>query len=325
MANVNPSPPDDSSPNAVPRSLEYAKRPSLAGLGRHRRKLVALAIVIALGLGAGPWIYRNWVPLKRRAAWICWSRQAAAFKMPSSPVELVVADPTPADFATTHPEYVVRSPVRPPADEATAPLALYLPNVYRQLRAIDPRLRLTRPDREESTDNMPVAFIGMLRRPDGKPRLVIVQDAQGLKVARSGSLRITVLAPPGLLDPLPTAAMQHVEEVNFVARANAEFKSGVADPNDASHVTFRFTAVEQLSSITRGKVIGSGVVEAHLQNDDSLQFTMGNTNLPKDAWAAVMTGTASVAPPKPTPAARGGGRRATSRGSFPPPKLLDGH
>jgi len=79
--------------NASPTpTLDYAQRPPLAWVSRHRRILIFLALCFAI---IGP-IWWYWSPLKTRVLWLYWTRQAAAHRMPEKSVDLFIRDPAKA-------------------------------------------------------------------------------------------------------------------------------------------------------------------------------------------------------------------------------------
>src|SRR5262245_29637765 len=82
-------------------TLEYGHQGSLAWAGRHRRKLILLAILLAI---AGPiaWYFK---PLKHRALWLYWSHRAATHPMPWA-LPAITSDPTEIARLGSNPEYV---------------------------------------------------------------------------------------------------------------------------------------------------------------------------------------------------------------------------
>jgi hypothetical protein len=71
-----------------------------------------------------------------------------------------------------------------------------------------------------------------------------------------------------------------------------ELRSGVADPNDPTNIIFEFVSFQARSTARGGaqgatsqpdpnQISGGGVIDAHLQNDDSIIFTIRNANIPR--------------------------------------------
>jgi hypothetical protein len=171
--------------------LDYAPRTPLAIVGRHGCLLICLALAIAIG--APLWWF--WQPLKQRVMWLYWFHQAAAFRMPDTPEHNEVWYPIPPrQVPTTRPEFQLETYFDRGYQFA---MARYLPRPYQELRKIDPRFF------PPGSDDMPLAFMGTLKRPDGAARLVVVFGGRGLEIRIMGSVYATVLPAPGLFDPLP--------------------------------------------------------------------------------------------------------------------------
>jgi hypothetical protein len=241
--------------------------------------LILFAFCIAVAIP----IYWYWTPLKHRALWLYWSRRAAAHVMPTHSVDVTIRDPARVNLVpTTNPDYVVYAAAPPPmfTGITPAPSAMYAPLSYRHLQQFDARLNIT------GGPSIPVLFMGTLRRPDGTPRLVIVTGGSGVSsniLAMTGTL---VLPLPKWNDPLPPSSVSHLGMgmgYSGPPPIPTLLKTGVIDPSDPTQITFEFTAGQpRFSPAARGAtappstnpVGGGGIIDAHLQNDDSLAFKL---------------------------------------------------
>jgi hypothetical protein len=258
----NPQPPPP-----TPPTLEYAKRPALAWVSRHRRLLIFVALCLAIG---GP-IWWYWAPLKHRVLWLYWFHQAAQYQMPAKAVDVFIDDPAKVKLASSNPDFIT------PANRGST--LSFCPVVYRRLLQYDSRLNLT------GGNDRPVAFMGTLHRPDGMPRLVIVSGYSGITSNLLGLTSVLVLPPPRWSDPLPPASTNRIGRGmggSGPPPTETRLRSGVIDPTDSSHISFEFEAGPRGGFLrTRGgttapvwTISATGIIDAHLQNDDSIAFTL---------------------------------------------------
>lgn len=263
--------------------LEYARPTPLVWIGRHRGLLIFLAVCIAIG-GSIHWY---WTPLKRRATWLYYSRQAAAHVMPVVATDAVITDPVRAGTVpTTNPDYLVAGSPQPQ-------YAQYLPGAYRNLLSVDSRLGMT------GGIGTPVIFMGTLKRPDGTPRLVIITGGHGESRQLVAATLVLVLPIPKFLDaPPPLTGLPRIGmgmAGSGPPPVFTQMRTGVADPYDPSHIAIEFTAaVPMLRSQTSASIGAStapgaiarsavfprvappagGMIDAYLKNDDSIEFTL---------------------------------------------------
>jgi hypothetical protein len=259
---------------------DYAPAPRLRWIGRHRKLLIFAAFCIAAAMP----IYWYWAPLKYRVLWLYWSRQAAAHVMPVQAMDVTIRDPARVNLVpTTNPDYVVYT-ATPPAmftGNPPAPSAMYAPLPYRHLQLLDARLNIT------GGPGIAVLFMGTLRRPDGTPRLVIVTGGSGVSSNLLAMTKTLVLPLPQWNDPLPPGRAAHLGmAMGFSGPPPipTQLKTGVIDPTDPTHIVFEFIARPPVTgpAALRGPgtrpadnaVTGGGIIDAHLQNDDSLAFKL---------------------------------------------------
>lgn len=281
-----------------PPLLEYGRRSRFGFIGRNTKKLIFLALCLAFTIP----IYRNWGPLKHRVLWFYWFNQAMAFRMPEKPVDLRITDLTnSAQAISQDPAY---QQMTEPGTKLT--LAGYVPAVFRRLMEHDSRLNLANGPAHA------VAFLGRMDRPDGTPRLVIVTHSDGLNSQILNQTGVLVLPVPGWTDPLPpTVTSQYRWWITYAAvnkntlpisglpRRFARLRSGTIDPTDRSHLVFEFTIGDPVaqsnlfvrsSDATSGT---SGVIDARLENDDALYFslrTFSGTDPNLRAWPISLSG-----------------------------------
>lgn len=168
-----------------PPTLDYRHRPRLSVVGRHRKKLIFLALCIAIGVP----LYRNWATLKHRVLWVYWAHRAAAHQMPPQPFERVIIDPTRAKAAVAaNSDYLMSGSV-----------AIYAPLAYRRLVELDPRI----PKAPGSILFADLVFMGTMPQPDGTPRLVIV--IEDIMYGAGITPTIFLFPLPRWTDPLPAA------------------------------------------------------------------------------------------------------------------------
>lgn len=251
----------------TPPPLDYGNHPPLAWIGKNRKKLIALAILLAI-VGPLAW-YRE--PLWDLGEWHYWMRQAAAHRMPEG---LAVVTSSPSEIAkySNHPDYVVQAVRGGNTDQL-----VYSPRALRELVRLDPRFAVFA--------NGPTSYLGILHRPDGQPRLVavlaptlIVSSAnfRGY-VASGGPVHVVVAAIPAAFDTIPPAVPPAVpvfinglnrpasvttRVLNDLAIGNLAQPSQIfparIDPDDPSHLV--------ISTLTE-----RGSLHLFLQNDDTIR------------------------------------------------------
>lgn len=279
----------DPTPEEAPK-LEYAPPPGAAWIGRHRKSLIFLALILAI---AGPtWWYRE--SLKTRVLWLYWSHRAAVHVMPTTnPVSVV--GPEANNLVAGNPDYLPSSPFKPL--DSTQPAASYNPVAFRELIKLEGRLRsMYIPDG-------PIIFLGTLHRPDGDPRLVIItggteHDSRYMM----DSVGAAVLPPPGWFDPIPSAGASYLRlrGGSGPPPQPATYYTGTIDPRDASHVIISYAVSESIDAMLRRaattrvslpgrpaprpspadirghtpQVIGQGEIDVYLKDDDSLHLAI---------------------------------------------------
>lgn len=256
-------------PSTSPPTLEYSNRSRLSWIGRHKKKLIFLAVLIAVSIP----IYQYRDSLKHRALWLYWGHRAATFQMPAG-INLVVDDPAEVQLLLgSNPDYV-RSKIAP------SRLA-YSPITYRQLAKYDPRCELNLIEKEE------IVFFGKLTRPDGVKRIVILKGA----MLGFADLNAVVLPIPRLLEPLPTATtfqlsmgVWHMSD----GPDPVELRAAATDPNDPSHLIIQCVlgrpSSESPHHVTKAEIVAAGTMDAFLQNDDSLLIKMPQLPTRAGTW-----------------------------------------
>jgi hypothetical protein len=143
--------------------------------------------------------------------------------------------------------------------EPPPPAASYVPEVLRKYWEVSGTWRIV----------SAVAFMGRRISPSGHSRLVIVYGST------RNAFRLTTPAPneyevytTGLfsstLVPAPPTATLCAGPVG-----PATLSPGVADPADASHITFPFSVGQ-----TDDRPAWTGILDVHLNDDDTLTFTL---------------------------------------------------
>lgn len=260
----------EESAQSSPQTLEYAKRPKLAWVGRHRKLFICLSLLIAVSIPLG-WF---WQPLKHRVLWLYWFQQATQYRMPGKSVDLQIDSNTVPLPASDHVTFT----------SGSLTTAIFNPHVYRKLLQYDSRLGIT------GGADQPVAFMGVLKRPDGTPRLVIASGGSGMTSSPLANTSIVVLPLPSWNDPLPPAAFTRLPRgrggYSGPPPTPSRLRSGVVDPSNPSHIVFEFEAGPQGRTTARPlatsapatmptwTVSATGIIDAHLQNDDSISFTV---------------------------------------------------
>jgi hypothetical protein len=133
--------------------------------------------------------------------------------------------------------------------------AVYVPPTMRQLE------QFVQTKSNDFSDNATV-FLGQRRTPSGQRRLVIIRGASptaGLLEHLSG----IVIAPPTLAHGATWTNQS--QSVSYVGVATtATLSPGIADPNDASHLTIAYSIAAE----------GTGTIDVRLNDDETLTFTV---------------------------------------------------
>lgn len=318
----------EQTPQNLP-SLEYAARPRLAWVSRHRRWLIPMALCVGFA-GSILWFWR---PLSTRVRWLYWSHRAAIHVMPAG-ADVSVVGPQAATMPAGNPDYVPTSPYRFLA--STQPSASYSPIAFRELVRLDGRFD-SMPNRTG-----PVIFIGTVPRPDGTPRLLILtggyeRDSRNM-LRTVGAL---VLPLPLWFDPLPPIPSTTAAPVIRLGGGSGRppepivFLTGTIDSKDASHLIIPYMLLESYSAMVQrlraaaraadptapdaalpatvqtqmAQATAQGELDVYLQNDDSLRFTVrGPGQLPTTTLAAdpqSLRRAAGASQPTPSTAIRG--------------------
>lgn len=224
----------------------------LAWVSRHRRLLIFLAICI----GIGGSIYWYWTPLKRRATWLYYSRQAAAHVMPA--------------VATAH----------------------YTPPSYQNLLSVDSRLDLiggkSTPVIFMGTLKRPDGTPRLVIITGGRGTSQKLLD--GTRVLVLPIPKLLESPPP----PLGPRTHEVGTIYSGPPPIYTQMRTGRVDPNDRSRIAIEFTAepsmfyqlqlADVLSSTTQSGVTSislqpatnpapaGGMIDAYLRNDDSIEF-----------------------------------------------------
>lgn len=250
-------------------TLEYGHRSRLSWIGRHKKKLIFLAVLIAVSIP----IYQYRDSLKHRALWLYWGYRAAKFQMPAG-INLVVDDPADVQrLLASNPDFV-RSRIAP------SRLA-YSPITYRQLAKYDPRCELNLIEKEE------IVFFGKLTRPDGVERIVVLKGAM---LGFTG-MNAIVLPIPRLFEALPTAATFQIPMGVWHMSDGpdpVELRAAAKDPNDPSHLIIQSIlgrpSWEAPHHVTKAEIVAAGTMEAFLQNDDSFVIKMPRLPTRAGTW-----------------------------------------
>jgi hypothetical protein len=248
-------------------TLDYA----LDGRAR-RRKRIAIRVAIALVVVGGIFnLFYFWNPLSLHVRRWYWARQCLNHVTPPGTV-LEERNLTRARaLAASSADYLgvgmfgMQSPR--PANiavelfygEPPPPAAYYVPEALRKYWEVSGTWRII----------SAVAFMGRRISPSGHSRLVIVYGST------RNAFRLTTPAPneyevytTGLFSstfvPAPPAATSYAGPVG-----PATLSPGVADPADASHITFPFSVGQ-----TDDRPARTGILDVHLNDDDTLTFTI---------------------------------------------------
>lgn len=276
-------------PPQNPSPLQYAPRRRVAWYARRRNWLMItfLCIVIAAPL----WWY--WQPLALRAQWLYWSHRAAGHVMPAG-ADVSVIGPQAGAIPTTNPDYLPMSIYQPLA--STQPAASYYPIAFRELSRIDGRLAPI------AAAKAPVIFMGTVRRPDGTPRLVILNGAvERDSRSMTRGINTTVLPLPRWFDPLPPAGGAAIIGSRGAGSGRppvpAAYLTATIDPRDPSHLIIPYNLLESATAVAQRvraaaravdpdgplptglttdppQPTAQGELDVHLQNDDTVRFIL---------------------------------------------------
>jgi hypothetical protein len=245
--------------------LDYSSQRKRSWLSRWRWRFVTLAAFVAIAVP----IVRNRDALILRGNWLYWSHECAVHRMPG-PIELVITDPAKAQkVLAADPDFV-------PINNGQG--ALYAPRALRNLIRYDVRWLAVLANRR---GDEAIAFLGSRRRPDGAWRTVIVQGSVTNAHDMLWFTNVLVLPQPSVFDPIPTLGHGPTYDKYYGRRPfiPAALRGGVVDPADPSHIVFQFD-IYDLSGPSQNStppVEATGVIDAYLQNDDSLRFVLRET------------------------------------------------
>lgn len=254
-----------------PPELHYAPPPRLAWVGRHRRALITVALLVAVGVPG--YHYRQTIFDTIR--WHYWFRQCLAHQMPadaplwvSDPQEAAAVLATDSDYTA----YALHPGGRTTPVPTTRP-AVYVPRAFRELRDLDGRCRWL--DRARFATS-PIIFLGARSRPDGQTRLVVIDSAGENGYLLLHHTNVMVLPPPRLFDRPERLGFSpgHASAGFFIP---ASLRAAQPDPNDPTHLTIAFDvySVHGMFGLPGEKRrTAEGIIDAYLQNDDSLRVTI---------------------------------------------------
>lgn len=176
----------------------------------------------------------------------------------SNPDYMIDADPT--IFSKVQP-LRVSIPLR-----LVAPPAGYMPTIWKEYAALDPRTAIFNPIpfRQPS----PMNFLGERYTPSGKRRLVAIAGELVNAYGIEDEISSLVLSVPGILDPVdPPSPLQQALQRTGQFRA-AYLEPAVADTNDRTHLTIDFT----IPPHSHGQPQRKGVLDVYVQDNDTLVF-----------------------------------------------------
>jgi hypothetical protein len=130
--------------------------------------------------------------------------------------------------------------------------------------------------------------MGLLTRPDGVLRLVFVTGSHGNASDPLEDVFVLVLPQPHWLDPLPQPTYPTTSRLIVGPGAMprmTRLKSGIVDPADRSHIIFPVDVLDQSFITVPGpapKAIMTKTIDARLQNDDSMTFTIRDADQPSE-------------------------------------------
>lgn len=236
-------------PGPVP--LQYSRRRPLRFFSRHPRLFVFAALCIAVGVSWYLW----WTPLEYRIRWWYWTRQAMSYQMPVTSLDVRITDQAQAKkMPVENPDFVLfQSPNRVDA--------VFAPKAFRALSELDPKIRAGGVWNHRGA----LTFMGMLMRPDGTPRLVIIPGSEGVHVGYPGEgIGYVVTPPTGLFDPLPAKLKgPGITSIHMDSASRYETKTAVRDSADPTHLIIPLNRAFDPSPYQ---------VDAYLLNNDTLSI-----------------------------------------------------
>jgi hypothetical protein len=240
-------------PESIP--LQYGPRTALPWVSRHRRKLIALAVVVAVALTArllGP-------TLVFRAKWLYWSHRCAVYQMPPQ-MPVVVTDPqkVAAMFNSRNPDWGYERILNGGWTAAS-----FTPHAVTELLHLD----------NGAWSAMGVLFVGSLHRPDGKQRVVVLSSPYPNGSNLAGCLNTLVMTPVPLFQKIPSRFGKGSRWTG--PWMELHWYTAVPDAADQSHLRLHFDMMV-LTPPTPASVgvPVPGDVDVYLQNDDALRFKL---------------------------------------------------
>jgi hypothetical protein len=244
--------------------------------GRRRRWVMGLVAFILL-LSVAATIYHFRQPLRFRWLRSYWSWQALRHV---TPPETALIEWDLSDVKTllaSHPDYVpgpYRGPVVVlPGVTRTAvggqASAEYVPQALRKLYSYYPpssALRL-------SDHSRGVVFLGQRRTPAGERRIVVIYGClqNALTLNDAATIPHEVFVPPSLFGAAPPAASSTFNpDAAAGSFESAMLRPGIADPDDATHLTIEFDIVSRPQTPR----IPGGTVDVRLMDDNTLRFSV---------------------------------------------------
>lgn len=260
-------------PSGPAHTLDYAPRSNrLAWARRHWRRLLLLTLTLTIGF----MLWWKWIPVRHYVLWQYRFRQALAFRMPEKSADIYIDDAAGVVRAASDRDYQVQRSLPSMPGEKPFDFAKFTPRVYRDLFAVDPRL--TSASRADSA----IAFMGVLHRPDGLPRFVLVAGTGGDTTRILAEIDILVLPLPDWAESPPTIKGRSVGRMYVgpgIPPLAIRFRSGRTDSKDRSHIIFDCELYRGTNYLGPPfTMVGTGLIDAFLQNDDSIVFTLNNTS-----------------------------------------------
>jgi hypothetical protein len=121
--------------------------------------------------------------------------------------------------------------------------------------------------------------MGTLHRPDGTPRLVVIVGFSGSTQQILEDASFYVAPIPKWFDGIPNKTFVQAGQLRFDGTSRAtRLMSGVPDALNPTHIELRFEVGGMGNLFSNGPwtTTDSGTIDAYLQNDDSITFTLRN-------------------------------------------------
>lgn len=233
--------------------LDYAQDPRRS---RWRRRVIRAGIVVSLALLFAV-VRHYWAPISLRASQIYWARQCARFTAPAD-LPLVVSDLRKIAERTSDANYVSDR------GRSRSPLVFqpYCWGRFRQSAGIPQSFF-------GSVDE--TVFLGELRTPAGKRRIVHVLSWYNNARKLPSGLESTVVEPPTLTSPARMLCKPPGGRAAAGFFTLAVLSFGQIDPADPSHFTIAWrTADEQFGVRIRDQ--RRGVIHGYLLDNDRIRF-----------------------------------------------------